>query len=427
MPVQPLAGDLKFFQVWQSFENQQVDDPALSLGQQFENASFLPDLRGKSVAISAGSRGIANIALITRAIVQAIQARGGIPFIVPAMGSHGGGTAEGQQRVLANYNITEEFCGCEIRSSMEVIQVCQAEEGFPVYFDREASLADYVVVCGRIKPHTDFTGPIQSGLMKMMLIGLGKQAGANTYHKAIKDYTFDQIVRSVAREVIQKCNVLCGVGIVENGYEQTAHLEVIPPAEIESREEQLLEMASAMMPRLPFDQADLLIVDEIGKEISGAGLDTNIVGRKYYDHFPAEHEFPKIKRIAVRRLTEATHGNATGIGMVEFCRTDLLEQMNEEVTRLNCLTSGHVTAGMTPIHFATDRQIIDEALNTVGFCDAETAKVMWIRNTLHLSEVCCSSWYYEQAQSRSDLEIVVPPRNLEFDANQNLVDFRFQK
>lgn len=418
-----LSDELRLFKVRQSFDSERLDDPAADVLDQVANADFMPDLAGKAVAISAGSRGISNIAEIIKSIASGIRQRGGLPFIVPAMGSHGGGTAAGQVKVLANYNITEEFCGCEIRASMDVIEVCQAREGFPVYFDKEAAEADYVVVCGRVKPHTDFTGPIQSGLMKMMLIGLGKHEGAKVYHKAIKDYTFDQIVRSVAREVIDNCNVLCGVGIVENAYEETAHVEVVAPHAIESREEELLNLATAKMPKLPFDHADFLVIDEIGKEISGAGLDTNIVGRKHYDHFPAPDEYPKIKRIAVRGLTEATHGNATGIGMVEFCRTSVLEQMDVEMTRINCLTSGHVTAGMSPIDFPNDRQIIDEALNTVGFCDAKTAKMMWIKNTLHISELYCSEFFYEEAKKRNDLEILVEPRKMDFDAEGNLLHF----
>lgn len=418
-----ISDGLKLFKVRQTFENQKLTDLESTIDSQFESADFLPDLRGKTVAISAGSRGISNIANIIKSIASNLRQRGATPFIVPAMGSHGGGTPEGQQKVLANYNITQEFCGCEIRSSMETIVVCQAKEGFPVYFDKEASQADYVVVCGRVKPHTDFTGPIQSGLMKMMLIGLGKHDGARVYHKAIKDFTFDQIVRSVAREVIDKCNVLCGVGIIENGYEETAHIEVVAPNSIESREEELLELSAGMMPRLPFDHADFLMIDEIGKEISGSGLDTNIVGRKHYDHFPAPDEYPKIKRIAVRGLTTATHGNATGIGMVEFCRSSVLEQMNVESTRINCLTSGHVTAGMSPIDFLTDRQIIDEALDTVGFCDATTAKMMWIKNTLHLSEVYCSTYYLDQLEGREDLKLIGEPQHLQFDADDNLVHF----
>jgi hypothetical protein len=418
--IDPISDELKIFKIRQQFDDSREDDAVAAIDREFSNGNYLPDLAGKSVAISAGSRGISNIAKIIKAIASNVKKLNGIPFIVPAMGSHGGGTADGQTAVLKNYGITEDFCQCEIRSSMETITVCQANEGFPVHFDKEASQADYVIVCGRIKPHTDFTGPIQSGLMKMMLIGLGKHEGAKVYHKAIKDYTFDTIVRSVAREVIDKCNILCGIGIVENAFEETSHIEMVAPDKIESREEELLELATAQMPKLPFDQADLLIIDEIGKEISGAGMDTNIIGRKYYDHFPADHEFPKIKRIAVRGLTEATHGNATGIGMAEFCRTTALEAMNVETTRINCLTAGHVTAAMSPIDFATDKEIIDQALNTVGFCDATSAKVMWIKNTLHITELYCSEYFYESAKQRDDLKILTEPTNLPFDEDGNL-------
>ncbi|MDG2468197.1 MAG: lactate racemase domain-containing protein [Pirellulaceae bacterium] len=418
-----IADKLRMFQVRQKFGRQNEIAATDAVNREFARESFLDDLSGKTVAISAGSRGIANIAEIIKAIASNIRQRGGLPFIVPAMGSHGGGTAEGQVKVLANYGITEEYCGCEVRASMETVVVCDAAEGFPVYFDRLAFEADCVVVCGRIKPHTDFTGPIQSGLMKMMLIGLGKHDGAKVYHKAIKDHSFDTIVRSVAREVIERCHILCGVGIVENAYEETALIELIPPVEIESREEELLELATGIMPKLPFDRADLLIIDQIGKEISGAGMDTNIIGRKYYDHFPADSEFPKIKRIAIRGLTAATHGNATGIGMAEFCRTSVLDEMNAEVTRINCLTAGHVTAAMIPIDFESDREIIDQALNTVGFCDAKTAKVMWIRNTLHLSEVFCSEYYIDQARQRDDLDVVSDLKCLEFDQRHNLMEF----
>lgn len=420
--IDPISDELKIFKIRQRFDDSREDDAVAAIDREFANADFLPSLEGKTVAISAGSRGIANIAKIIKAIASNIKRLNGVPFIVPAMGSHGGGTAEGQTAVLANYGITEDFCECEIRSSMETITVCQAKEGFPVYFDKEASQADFVVVCGRIKPHTDFTGPIQSGLMKMMLIGLGKHEGAKVYHKAIKDYTFDTIVRSVAREVIDKCNVLCGIGIVENAFEETSHVELVAPNQIESREEELLNLATERMPKLPFDQADFLIIDQIGKEISGSGMDTNIVGRKYYDHFPADHEFPKIKRIAVRGLTDATHGNATGIGMAEFCRTSALEAMNVETTRINCLTAGHVTAAMSPIDFATDKEIIDQALNTVGFCDAKTAKMMWIKNTLHITELYCSEYFYDAAKARDDLEILTEPVVLPFDADGNLIE-----
>src|SRR5688500_549611 len=298
---------------------------------------------GQSVAITAGSRGIANIALVIKAAVQHFQSLGAGPFIVPAMGSHGGGTAEGQRGLIEGYGITEEFCGCPIRASMETVVVCQAAEGFPVHFDKQAFGADHVLVVGRVKPHTGFVGDIESGLMKMMLIGLGKHEGAKIYHRAIMNYSFGQIVRSVAREVLAKCRIVAGIGIVENAYDQTALIKAVAPHEFEEREKELLVQARQWLPRLPFMTCDILLLDQIGKNISGSGMDTNVVGRKFNDHVAAEHEWPKIKRIIVRDLTEPTHGNACGIGMAEFCRTRVVEKMDHRITRINCLTGSHPT------------------------------------------------------------------------------------
>jgi Lactate racemase N-terminal domain len=405
----------QFFRVRQSFDSQRIDDVEQAVIDQLQRIGVAKRVQpGQSVAITAGSRGIANIALIIRTIVRFLQSAGAQPFIVPAMGSHGGATAEGQCRVLASYGITEAYCGCPIRASMETIIVCQAAEGFPVFFDKFASQADHVVVCGRVKPHTDFSGPIESGLMKMMLIGLGKHDGAKVYHRAIKDYSFGQIVRSVGREVLSRCRILCGVGLVENAYEKTAHIEAVLPSEFETREEQLLILAKKRMAKLPFEQADVLLVDEIGKNISGTGMDTNIIGRKYNDHQAVEGETPKIKRIAVRRLTKATYGNATGIGIAEFCRTSIVEQMDYASTSVNCITAGHVTAAMIPIHFPNDRLMMNAGVTTIGLTEPQQAKVLWIKNTLELVDIECSESYWEEAQQRSDLEIVRPLTPLPF-------------
>jgi hypothetical protein len=270
---------------------------------------------GQSVAVTMGSRGIANIHLVIRAIVQHLQRLGAKPFIVPAMGSHGGGTAQGQREIVEGYGVTEDFVGCPIRSSMETVIVCQTAEGIPVHFDKHAFNADHVVVCGRVKPHTGFVGDIESGLMKMMLIGLGKHEGAKIYHRAIADFSFPQIVRSVASQVLARCKVAAGVGIVENGYDETALIRAVAPQEFEEREKELLVLAKKWLPKLPFDQADILIIDEIGKNIIGSGMDTNVVGRKFNDHKAADNEYPKIKRIWVRDLTEETHGNAAVLGI----------------------------------------------------------------------------------------------------------------
>lgn len=370
---------------------------------------------GQTVAITAGSRGVANIAVVIRAIVRHFQGLGAKPFIVPAMGSHGGGTAEGQQGIIEGYGITEEYCGCPIRASMETVVVCQAAEGFPVHFDKHAHGADHVVVCGRVKPHTGFHGDIESGLMKMMLIGLGKHEGAKIYHRAIKDYSFGQIVRSVAREVLAKCRVVAGVAIVENAAEQTALIDAVAPDDFERRERELLRLAKEWLAHLPFDRADLLLIDEIGKNISGTGMDTNIVGRKFLDHRAADDERPKVRLISVRGLTEATHGNATGIGLAEFCLTRVVEAMDVRMTRINCLTGGHVTGAMLPLDYPTDRELLDAALSVIGLKPPEAAELLWIPNTLHLNEVECSAAYLEEARGRDDLEILTPCRPLPLD------------
>jgi len=378
--------------------------------------------QGQSVAITAGSRGIANIALVIKAAVDHFKSLGAKPFIVPAMGSHGGGTAEGQRGLIEGYGITEEYCGCPIRASMETVIVCQAAEGFPVHFDKQAFGADHVLVVGRVKPHTNFVGDIESGLMKMMLIGLGKHEGAKIYHRAIMNHSFGQIVRSVAREVLAKCRIVAGIGIVENSYDQTAKIQAVAPHEFEDREKELLVLAKQWMPQLPFKTADILLLDQLGKNISGSGMDTNVVGRKFNDHVAAEHEWPKIKRIVIRDLTEPTHGNATGLGMAEFCRTRVIEKTDIKITRINCLTGGHPTAAMLPLDYPTDREVLDAALPTIGLTAPPHAKLMWAHNTLEVAEVECSVAYLNEARERKDLEIIQDPRPLPLDEAGNLPD-----
>jgi hypothetical protein len=411
----------QLFRLRQKFEGPVVEDVAGELENQLASLSLSEKIQpGQSVAISAGSRGIANIHIIIRGISQHLKALGAKPFIVPSMGSHGGGTAEGQQQIIESYGITEEFCECPIRASMETVVVCDAEEGFPVYFDRHAYEADHVFVCGRVKPHTGFHGDIESGLMKMMLIGLGKHAGAAIYHRAIMNYSFGQIVRSVAKEVLAKCRIVAGLAIVENAYDQTAKLAAIPPERFEEEEKKLLVLAKQLMPRLPFETADILTIDEIGKNISGSGMDTNVVGRKYLDHRAADDEYPKIKRIILRGLTEETHGNAAGLGLAEFCLSRLIRQMNVEATRVNVLTGGHSTAAMPPLDYETDQETLDVALSTIGLIAPEDARLMWIRDTLDVAEVECSAAYWDEAKQRDDLEVLTPLRDLPLGEDGNL-------
>jgi hypothetical protein len=408
----------QIFRVRQRFERPQVNDIPGTVKNELARIGLAERIKpGQTVAISAGSRGIVNIKEIIRAAAQYLQSIGAKPFIVPAMGSHGGGTAEGQVEVLAGYGITEAYCGCPIRASMETVVVCQSAEGIPVHFDKHAYAADHVLVVGRVKPHTEMLGDIQSGLMKMMLIGLGKHNGAKIYHRAFMDYSFARIVRSVGRRVIEQCKIVGGLGIVENAYDETALIKAVRAEELEEREKELLVLAAKWLPRLPFDHCDLLIIDEIGKNISGAGMDTNVIGRKYYGHYPAEHETPKVKKIFIRGLTEITHGNASGLGNAEFCLQRVVDEMDKNKTYINCLTSGYPQAAMSPLPFPTDQAALDAALPIIGMAEPPDAKLLWIHNTLELAEVECGAAYLPLAREREDLEILTEPRPLSLDGS----------
>ena len=411
----------KIFRLRQRFDDACIKDVPSEVHRQLAGLKLEEKVRqGQSVAITAGSRGIANIAKIIRAIVEHFKEIDAKPFIVPAMGSHGGGTAEGQRKVIESYGITESLVGCPIRSGMETVVICQSDDGFPVHFDRLAYQADHVVVCNRVKPHTGFNGEIESGLMKMLLIGLGNYEGAKIYHRAILEYSFQRIIRGVAEKVINACPILAGVAIVENAYDQTALIEAVRPPDFETREKELLVLAKKLLPRLPFNFVDVLVIDRMGKDISGVGFDPNVVGRKYDDHKAVEGEFPKVRRIALRGLTPASCGNATGMGMAEFCKSQLLRDADPAATRLNCLVSGHVSAAMPPLDYETDREILAAALGNIGMTEPSNAKLIWIADTLHLDEVECSATYLDEARRRDDLEILTTPHELPFDAAGNL-------
>lgn len=413
----------RMFRLRQRFQGPKVDEVAARVREELGSLSLRQAISpGDVVAITAGSRGIANIDVIVRAIVDVVKGLEARPIIVPAMGSHGGATAEGQLKILETYGITEEACGCPIRASMDTVLVCQSPDGVDVHFDRHAMEADHVIVCGRIKAHTSFNGQIQSGLMKMLLIGLGKHRGASIYHRAFRDYSFDQIVRSVASTVIAKCNIVAGLAILENGYEETALLEAVRPEQFETREPELLQLANQWMARLPFDMADLLIVDQMGKNISGTGMDTNVIGRKTDVNMAQENEWPKISKVFVRGLTDATHGNATGIGLADLTTQQMIDSINYEATRVNCVTSGRTAVGMLPLHFSSERECIDAALRMVGLRPPRDAFVMRIRNTLELEEVACSEAYIDEASRRPELEIIDGPREMTFGDQGLLID-----
>lgn len=411
----------RMFCLRQSFSGPTVTDIAGEVERELSRLDLGKKIRrGETVAVTAGSRGVANIVVILKQTVDHLKRFGAIPFLVPAMGSHGGATAEGQLALLARYGITPESMGCEVRSSMETVIVGETPQGFPIHFDKNAHAADHVLVVNRVKPHTRFAGDIESGLHKMLLIGLGKHAGAQLYHRAIVDYSFDEILRAVTGQVLATCNVAGGLAILENARDETALLAGVRTEEFGTREPELLRLAREWLPRLPFRECDLLIVDEIGKDVSGAGMDTNIVGRKFDDKKATDRDEANCKRIFVRGLTEATGGNATGIGIAEFTNERTVAKIDRRATAVNCITGSHPTAAAIPIALPSDRDCIEAALLTLGLVDPPHAKILHIKNTLHLGTVWASEAYYEEAKTKANVEVMNSPESPCFDDDGNL-------
>ncbi len=411
----------KMLRLRQEFERPRVEDVAATVRRELEKLDLGRTIRpGQSVALTAGSRGIADIPVLLRATASFLKDLGARPFLVPAMGSHGGATAEGQRQLIESYGITEAFVGVPIRASMETVALGSTPEGFPVYLDRHACEADHIGVVGRVKPHTGYHGPIESGLMKMMMIGLGKHTGALAYHRILLEEPYDRVVRSVGRAVRERAPVAFGLAVVENAYDETALIEAVRPEAFEEREEQLLVLTRRYLARLPFAAADLLIVDEIGKDISGSGMDTNVVGRKRaFRQAPPPEGQPSMRHIFVRGLSERTHGNATGIGLADFTLTRLVRDMDYRATVINCLTAGYPESANIPVHFETDREVLDAALAIIGTRPAEAARVMRIRNTLLLDHVEVSEPCLDD-RPRNPFTIVESGRPLAFAADGSL-------
>jgi hypothetical protein len=381
-----------------------------------------------SIAITAGSRGITDINTITKAVVDELIKLQGKPFIIPAMGSHGGATAEGQLDVLAGYGITEENMGVPIKSSMEVVKIGESEDGTPVYLDKNAVAADHIVVINRIKPHTRFVGKIESGLIKMLLVGLGKDIGAKIYHRAIMKHTFDQIIDSALPMVLSKTSVLFGLAIIENAYGNVADIKAIKSEEIIKAEPKLKKESARLMAKLPFKDIDLLIIDEMGKDISGTGMDTNIIGRKQesmqmYDSGQVSNDNVRIARIFVRDLTPKSHGNACGIGLADFTTCRLVDKIDYQKTYINCLTALRPEGAKIPMTFDCDKDAVDAAMSTCGAENTSNARIVWINNTLDLEKVIISEAYLDDLKRRDDLEQLSPVREVDFDSSGNLPPF----
>ena len=372
---------------------------------------------GDVVAIGTSSRGIANYATIVKATVDHLRELGAKPFIFPAMGSHGGGTPEGQLSVLDHYGISEKTMGVPCRATMEVVQVGDAL-GLPVWLEKGAAGADWVCLVNRVKPHTDFKGSIESGLFKMMTIGLGKYKGAIQYHRANVRHSYETVITEVGREMLAKAKIAFGLGIVENGYDETAHVEAFGAADLEAGERRLLKEARDWMARLPFSPIDVLVVEQMGKNISGSGMDTNVIGRPTNPHEPFPSD-PKILWIVALDITEESCGNAIGIGNADFTTRRLVDRIDMKPTLINAITACSPGMAKVPATYETDREAIETALSCIGLTPPERARVVRIKNTLLLGEIEVSEAYAAEVDKRRDLT-VLGESPLGFDASGRL-------
>jgi hypothetical protein len=397
-----------------------LDDVRAAVRAELHRLNLASRVRaGQQIAIPAGSRGIANIVTILDTVVQEMKALGMAPFIFPAMGSHGGATAEGQREVLGSYGITEERLGVPIRASMEVVEVGRTPRGMPVLVDKIAAEADWVAVVNRIKPHTEFSGDIESGLLKMLAIGFGNHRGALSTHQYAVKYSYRIAIPEIGTALLNRLPVLFGLGILENAYDHTAKVAAMPAEHFVTEEKRLLQEARVLMGRLPVDFVHLLIVDEMGKDISGSGMDTNVIGRVMVIGEP-EPETPKILRIYVRDLSERTYGNAIGIGLADFCSQRLAAKIDPVPTQINCITAMTPEKARLPIALPTDREAIATALTTVGPIEAWEARVIRIKNTLELEELQVSAALMDELKGRPDITPLGTLEEMTFDGAGNL-------
>ena len=374
-------------------------------------------LHGRRIAVAVGSRGIAGLQEIVRTVCGWLRGRGALPFIVPAMGSHGGGTAEGQRQILADYGITEAGVGAEVLSSLETVQVGTTPQGFPVFADRLAWESDGIVVVNRVKPHSDLSGQIESGMLKMMAIGLGKREGATEGHKQIWKYGFETTIRAVSGKILGSGRILFGVAVVENEMHAVAEVRAACARDIVATEESLITLARNLMPRLPFSRLGLLIEDEMGKNISGAGMDTKVVGRA---RGLAPGEGPDISLIYARDLTNESGGNAIGMGNTDIIHERFYRKIDLHKTYVNALTALHPQGGRLPMYLPSDRAALDFALGHLGSPEPEAQRCVWIRNTLSLDRIAISPLLQGEIESPQNWRLADKPFTADFDGAGDL-------
>ena len=410
----------KMFRAEQKFPRESIkpsDIPAkiFSLLSRFES-KFRP---GMNIAITAGSRGIANVAIITRSIADYVKSRGAAPFIVPAMGSHGGATAQGQLEVLAGYGITPESMGCEIHSSMDTVELGLSSTGQNVYVDRNAFESDGIIISCRIKPHNAFRGPYESGPCKMLAVGLGKQKGAEQVHSAGMGHIAENIP-SIARVIIEKAPVLLACPCIENAYDETCRLEAIDAGEILSREPELLRFAFSQMPSILVGEGDVLIVDETGKNYSGTGVDPNITGTFSTDYATGG---VRVQRTCFLGLSESSHGNALGVGLADVITRRFYESIDPEMMYPNCITSTVLKSARIPPVVATDKEAVQMCIRTCTGIDREHVRVIRIPNSLHIGRIMLSEAYYSDvlAGKWAGVSALSEPEELAFDETGRLI------
>jgi hypothetical protein len=406
--------------VRQKFPDRRIPDVAAEVRRQLAASGFSSRLKpGSRVAIGVGSRGIHHIATIVRDVVQYWKDEGMRPLIFPAMGSHGAATAAGQADVLAHYGITEATVGCPIVSQLSTVALGKTVEGIETFMDRVAYESDGVMLVGRVKWHTDFAGKIESGLFKMMAIGLGKFDGAQRYHAYAYRLGLEYVIRSIGRQVLQSGKILGGLAILEDAYHNTAKLDAVPVEEMEQREEENLALVKSWMARIPMD-LDILILDEIGKNISGAGLDTKVANRGVNGEYNPWPDTPRFQRLFIRDLSELTYNSAVGMGMADVVTDRLVNRINWEPTWINSLTANTPAAIRTPIHFPTDRECLERITPTVGRLDLADVTYGWIRNTMELGRLAVSENVRAEIEKNPMLEIE-STIDLEFDGDGNLI------
>jgi hypothetical protein len=407
--------DLRMFLVRQRWQQPQVQDIAAAVRENLARAGAAQRIRpGDEIAIAAGSRGIAAIPSVLRAVVDVVHERGGRPFIFPAMGSHGGGTAAGQRALLAELGISEETMRVPVRASMEVVLLGRTAGGLPVYLDAFAAQAAGIIVVNRVKKHTNFDGPLESGLCKMAVIGMGKHAAASAVH-ALGNRAFSANLRSAAEVVLQQANILAGLALLENAHGGLADIVGLGAGEIIEREPALLERAKGLSPKLPFSDIDLAVVERLGKDISGTGMDCYTIGRKRISGEPEWPDAPHIGSLIVLGLSPASHGNAVGVGLADFTTRHLVEQIDWPALRANVLTSGNIERGKLPLVYDTAREAVEAAAFRERGRALDALRVVALRDTLHLRYLLVSAPLAAEARSRADLEVVAGPLCLAYD------------